>query len=183
MRKPRHQRAGFTLVELLLAITLTGVVFTMASAAFLRFARVHYSLAAQADLDRQFRYAVNVIADDFRGLSGIEWIDADDNADGDGPGVELTLPNLVNADQVLPDRTTVTFTLLADGRLRRHYAEYSAQGEVLGESRRDLLHGVRVFQVERASKPRSFDLTLSCERNAGDRVCGKSVETRLTSRN
>lgn len=172
--------AAFSLVEVLWAVSLAGVVFAMGSAAFIRFAGVHYSLATQADLDRQFRAAVNVIADDFRGLSAIE---ITDDVDGGAPTIMLTLPSIVNAAGELPDRTTVTLTQTDDGRLHRVYEEVSAQGTVLDHSERDLLRDVSDFDVARSGKVRSYDLTLACERVAGGRSYTKSIQTRLTSRN
>ncbi|MFB9900735.1 PilW family protein [Cerasicoccus arenae] len=177
--------SGFSLVELLIAASLASVVFVIAFTAMIRFGKIHYSLATQADLDREFRYAINLITDDFRGLSSIV-IEVPDEKEADAdelPTITISLPSLENAAGVTPSRTEVIYSIGEDDVLRRVYAEYSDQGIVLASKSIRLLTGVTDFDVNRVGGSSSFDLTLTSERKAGGHQYEKTLNTRVASRN
>ncbi|WP_309400415.1 hypothetical protein [Cerasicoccus maritimus] len=151
----------------------------------IRFSRVHYSLATQADLDREFRYALNWITDDFRGLSSIDIIEPDERANEDGahPTVTIYLPCIENANGETPSSTEVIYSVGEDQTLRRVYAEFSSSGELLANQNTRLLEGVTEFNVERAGASSTFNLTLTSTRTAGGHDYAKTLSTRVASRN
>lgn len=180
-----NQRRGFTLTEVLVASSLALVVFAVAFTAMIRFGRVHYSLVTQADLDREFRYAINVITDDIRGLQSIdiERPTDEDAEQGALPEAMITLPSIQLEDGVLPDKTEVLYQVSDSGELRRVYAEYSNQGTVLNNQTTRLLRGVSAFDLVRVNGSSSFDLTLTSVRHASGKEYEKTLTTRVASRN
>ncbi|MEO0795992.1 MAG: prepilin-type N-terminal cleavage/methylation domain-containing protein [Verrucomicrobiota bacterium] len=182
-RKRSASSLGFTLVEVMIAASLAIVVFAMAFSAMIRFSKVHYSLATQADMDREFRYVVNHIADDFRGLTSIEINEPEDDKDDEPYSVVLTLPNFENENGVTPVSTEITYMVSDNAELRRAYAEYSAQGLVLNNNTKRLLQDVTEFSVERVDGTGSYDFTLITERKAGGSAYTKESTTRVTPRN
>ncbi|MGE9296981.1 MAG: PulJ/GspJ family protein [Puniceicoccales bacterium] len=179
-RKYRHH-AGFSLVEVMIAASLSLVVFAMAFTALIRFSKVHLSLATQADLDREFRYAVSWLADDFRGLQSIELVEPEEEEDS--LEVIISLPNLRNDSGETPQRTEVIYRLNEDSDLQRLYTEYGAGNSILNERKDRLLSGVTKFEVIDVDEYPSYDITIACARNIGGREYDKSLETRITTRN
>lgn len=169
----------------MIASALSLVVFAVAFSAMVRFGRVHYSLVTQADLDREFRYALNLVTDDIRGLQSIdiERPTDDEAADGALPEVRISLPSIENRAGVLPDKTEVLYQVNDSGVLRRIYAEYSSQGTVIDSQTTRLLSGVTGFDVVRVGGSSSFDLTLVCTRSAAGKEYEKNLQTRVASRN
>lgn len=173
------------MVEIMVAAAISLVVFAMAFTAMIRFSRVHYSLATQADMDREFRYAVNLITDDFRALNDIEFEDLADQeiAKGELPDVILTIPSIPNAEGQTPTRTVVTYSVGDDAVMRRIYAEYDGQNSVMNSQSTRLISNVSDFTVTRVAGTSSFDLTLATFRQAGGDAYEKSMTTRVASRN
>ncbi len=173
------------MTEVMIAASLSLVVFAVAFSAMIRFGRVHYSLATQADLDREFRYAINIITDDIRSLKSIDIEEPTEEEEEAGalPQVTITLPNIEVTNGTTPDKTEVLYLVNEDGQLRRTYAEYSSQNTVLNNSASRLLDGVTGFSIERVGGSSTFDLTLTCTRDAGGKQYEKKLKTRVASRN
>ncbi len=173
------------MVELMVASSIALVVFAVGFTAMLRFSRVHYSLATQADLDRDFRYAINWITDDIRGLQSIEIEELTDEEieNGEIPKVTIFLPSIRNANGVQPATTKVIYLVGDDQVLRRQYAEFSSSGQLLNNKSTRLLEGVTDMQFDRVFGTSSFDLTITSSRQAGGQAYEKNLTTRVASRN
>lgn len=63
--QPRKQK-GFSLVEILIAITIATFVLTGSTAMFIQFTKTNLTMAARSDFDRQMRVALQNIAVDTR---------------------------------------------------------------------------------------------------------------------
>lgn len=63
---PRKGSAGFTLPEILIAITIATFVLAGATSMFITFVRTNMTMAARSEYDRQMRTAIQQIADDSR---------------------------------------------------------------------------------------------------------------------
>lgn len=63
---PPLKRKGFSLVEILIAITIATFVLTGATAMFIQFTKTNLSMAARSDFDRQMRVALQNMATDTR---------------------------------------------------------------------------------------------------------------------
>lgn len=61
-----HKSRGFTLAEILIALTITTFVLAGATSMFITFARTNMTMAARSEYDRQMRTAIQKLADDTR---------------------------------------------------------------------------------------------------------------------
>jgi prepilin-type N-terminal cleavage/methylation domain-containing protein len=74
-RRPHTRRAGFTLLEMTIAVLLMGIMAALLAAAWPSFYRGATDVASRAQLAREADFALSQIAKD---LTGVEW-------DGDTP--------------------------------------------------------------------------------------------------
>jgi prepilin-type N-terminal cleavage/methylation domain-containing protein len=89
-RRDRARRRGFTLVEVLVASALSGVVMAGVLTSVIMISRSGYLLNNYIDMENQARSALETIALDARVSQNVSWIRADDTAPL--TGVTLTDP-------------------------------------------------------------------------------------------
>jgi Tfp pilus assembly protein PilV len=74
--EPAHARAGFTLVEVVVAATLSVLILTGVLSAFLMVGRTGYAAGNYSEMEAQTRNALEIFGADARKASDIRWIDA-----------------------------------------------------------------------------------------------------------
>ncbi|MBK1858565.1 PulJ/GspJ family protein [Cerasicoccus arenae] len=142
MASPHRKAPGFTLVELIIAVTIATFVLTGATAMFIQFTKTNLSMAARSEFDRQMRVTLQTIATDTRVAA---------NATVNGNVVTLTMAS--------GTPTMIHYTYDASNKRLLRAEDTNAD--------RTMLDNVTTFTASKSNNDVSYDIVFS--KHVGDR--------------
>ncbi|WP_309400407.1 PulJ/GspJ family protein [Cerasicoccus maritimus] len=144
MASPQRRQAGFTLAELLIAVSIATFVLTGAISMFIQFSKTNLSMAARSEFDRQMRTTLQRISADTR----------------------------VAANASITGNTSIALTLPSGSNPQNIYYQYNSKTQELmrAEGTGDynmILSNVSNFSVKQSGDTVSYYINFS--KDVGDR--------------
>ncbi|MBT3192782.1 MAG: hypothetical protein HN341_09535 [Verrucomicrobia bacterium] len=165
-----HRKAGFTLVEMMIGVTIAMLAIAMSVSSFMTLTTASTSSAAYTRLHGELRHALDVIERDFRAGIRVVWMH-----EGYGSRIVLLIRTAAGDEHVYYYLSGSTLYRWMDGQIQQvagglstvEFALLDASGAVTAT----------------LANAKSIDVTLTGSSRVLSKTCDDTVRTRIAMRN